>query len=164
MKYNQLLKSYIVISFVFIAACSPKVENRGFVKQQPWKESIVVGKTSKQEVLEKFGSPSSKSSFGEETWYYISDRKESVAFFRPEIVEQEAAYINFDASGMVKEVNVYDKNNAKDFAIATRTTPTEGHSMGFIDQVMGNIGRFNKPGGTEGVSTGGRRPAGRGGF
>lgn len=162
MKQVQYIKAVSVAIILFVAACSPKVENRGYVKQNDWKDTVVIGKTSKQEVLEKFGSPSAQSSFGAETWYYVSSRKEAIGFLRPEIVEQEAVDISFDQSGIVSSINLYNKNNSKKFDLVKRTTPTEGHSLTFIDQTLGNLGRFNKPG-RDGYSSG-HRSAGRGDF
>ncbi|MEQ1789391.1 MAG: outer membrane protein assembly factor BamE [Rickettsiales bacterium] len=137
------------------------MENRGYVKQADWKDAIKVGQTSKQEVAEKFGSPSTQSSFGVDTWYYISSRKEAIGFMKPSIVEQEAVDITFDSTGIVSSVNVYNQDNAKDFSLVKRTTPTEGHSLSFIDQALGNLGRFNNPGST---SSSGHRSAGSSGF
>jgi outer membrane protein assembly factor BamE (lipoprotein component of BamABCDE complex) len=138
-----------IIAILLLTVCSPKVEERGYVKNTAensnWKNSVIVGKTSKQEVLEKFGSPSAQSSFGAETWYYISSRKEGVGFMKPEVVEQEVTDIQFDASGLVAAVNFQNKDDAKKINMVKRITPTEGHSLTFIDQTLGNLGRFNRP-------------------
>lgn len=161
MKQIQLVNVIFIIAALLATACSPKVENRGYVKQGNWKDAVIVGQTSKQEVFDKFGSPSAQSSFGAETWYYVSSRKEAIAFLKPEVVEQEAVDITFDAAGVVSSLNIYNQDNAKEIDLVKRTTPTEGHSLSFIDQTLGNLGRFNKPGGE---NSSGHRPAGRGGF
>jgi len=138
-----------ISAFFLLAACSPKVEDRGYIKNTAenvdFKSALVIGQTSKQEVLDKFGSPSSQSSFGTETWYYISSKKEGVAFFKPEVVDQQIADIEFDNSGLVSAVNFYNQSDAQKVALVKRTTPTEGHSLTIIDQTLGNLGRFNRP-------------------
>lgn len=163
-KKNQLVKLSIAAIILAVSACSPKVENRGYVKNMDWKDAVIVGKSSKQDVLEKIGSPSAKSSFGDETWYYVSSRKEGVAFLKPSLVEQEVVNIKFDASDMVSEVNIHSKDDAKDVELVKRITPTEGHSLSFIDQTLGNLGRFNKPSSGSDSVTPGRRPVSNGGF
>jgi outer membrane protein assembly factor BamE (lipoprotein component of BamABCDE complex) len=141
-----------ISAFFLLTACSPKVEERGYIKNSAenvdFKSALVIGQTSKQEVLDKFGSPSAQSSFGAETWYYISSKKEGVAFFKPEVVDQQIADIEFDNSGVVSAVNFYNQSDAQKVALVKRTTPTEGHSLTFIDQTLGNLGRFNRPAGT----------------
>lgn len=134
-----------IIPLLLLASCAPKVDTMGYVNDIDLKEAVVVGTTTKDQVKDKLGSPSSQSTFGDEAWYYISDRKEAVGFLKPEITDQHVVRIQFNSAGVVSEVKQYSKDDAKDFAIAKRTTPTEGHELGFFEQLIGNIGRFNKP-------------------
>lgn len=164
MKQIQSVKLSCVATILLLAACSPKVETRGYIQQGNWKDEIKIGQTNKQEVLDKFGSPSSQSSFGAETWYYVSTRKEAVGFMRPSIVSQDTVDITFDPSGVVSDVHFYDKDDGKDVALVKRTTPTEGHSLSFIDQTLGNLGRFNKPGGSGDSPATGRKSPTNGGI
>lgn len=136
----------VIVLLALVSACSPKVDTGGYMKETDIKGQITEGKTTKQEVQEKFGSPSAQSSFGNETWYYITDRKETMAFFAPEVVEQDVTRVEFDAAGTVISVQAFNKNDSKEFSLAKRTTPTEGHQLGFVEQLLGNVGRFNKPG------------------
>ena len=52
----------------------------------------------------------------------------------------------------------YDLANSQDIDIVSRTTPTEGHTLGFFEQILGNIGRFNSPGSPTGSAAPGRQP------
>lgn len=140
MKYAR-----ICLSLALLSACSPNVETRGHLMEEDWKAQITPGVTTQDQVLEALGSPSAKSSFGDETWYYINMRRESTAFLRPEIADQSAIAIRFSPSGTVDAVEAFDKSQAKDIAIAKRVTPTEGHQMTFMEQMLGNLGRFNSP-------------------
>lgn len=140
------------------AACGPKVNNGGYVKDGDIKSQIGVGTSTRDEVLSKLGSPSSQSSFGPETWYYITDRQETIAFLKPEVVKQDVVAVTFDKSGVVSDIKNYNIADSKNVAIATRTTPTEGHTLGFFEQVLGNIGRFNSPGSGPTGITPGRQP------
>lgn len=119
------------------------------------KDKILVGQTSKDDVLNELGSPSSQSSFGEETWYYITAHKETYAFLRPHIVDQNVVRIRFDGEGKVSAVDNYSLEDAREFDLVKRTTPTEGHTLGFIEQVIGNVGRFN----SSETAAPGRRPS-----
>jgi outer membrane protein assembly factor BamE (lipoprotein component of BamABCDE complex) len=141
-----------------LAACGPKIDNRGYVSNLAFQEQVKPGQTTKDEVLANFGSPSAQSSFGEESWYYISARKETTAFLKPELAQQQVVRIHFDANGVVSKLEQFSEKDSEEFTLAKRITPTEGHSLGFFEQIIGNIGRFNK-GGDSGVAPG-RRPAG----
>lgn len=163
MKPIQYLKLACRVSgigiFLALGACSPKVDAGGYVNETNVKEQIFPGKTTREEVQNLMGSPSSQSSFGNETWYYITNRKEGYAFLKPEVVQQDVVSIEFDQAGIVNKVESYDRNSGQEFDLVKRTTPTEGHSLGFFEQALGNVGRFNKPGGT-GTMAPGRRPGG----
>jgi len=153
------LKHYVIlIAALAAASCSPRVDTRGHVGTANWKDSVRVGATTRDDILANFGSPSAQSSFGEETWYYISARKETTAFFAPETVDQQVVRIAFDASGTVSQLEVFDQSASQEFDLATRVTPTEGHTMNALEQMLGNIGRFNR-GGDSGAAPG-RRPGG----
>lgn len=146
-KYSLKPLAILVLAAVALAvsACSPKVDNRGYVSEVKMQDQLVPGTTTREEVLSKFGSPSSQSSFGEDTWYYVTARKEAYAFMRSDVVQQDVVRIEFDPAGVVKTVQYYDKDKAQDVTLVKRTTPTEGHTLGFIEQTLGNIGRFNRP-------------------
>lgn len=140
----QPLKLAILSCLCLLAACSAKVDNRGYVSTGDIKTMVSVGQT-RDEVLANLGSPSSQSSFGNETWYYIAARKEATAFLKPEVVKQDVTKIEFDMAGIVSKVETFNEENSQDIPIAKRKTPTEGHSLGFMEQLLGNVGRFNKP-------------------
>ncbi len=140
--YGRIILMVVVMG---MAACEPVVDQRGHVEDGSLTEKIFVGSTTKDEVKRDFGSPSSMSSFGDETWYYIRTRKESKAFFKPEIIEQKVTQVTFDDAGTVAEVKEYALKDSKPITTVAQTTPTEGHSLGFLEQLIGNLGRFNKP-------------------
>lgn len=151
-------KQSFILFLLTVAACSPIVDNRGYIKQGSLKDKLVVGQTSKQEVLDQLGSPSSQSSFGPETWYYIHNRKETVAFLKPESVDQDITRVEFDTAGVVSNVELFSQDAAQEIPNIKRETPTEGHTLGFIEQALGNIGRFNKAGDNSGTLAPGRKP------
>ncbi|MGE3714708.1 MAG: outer membrane protein assembly factor BamE, partial [Alphaproteobacteria bacterium] len=144
MKSFQSVTAIWLAALLAVAGCSPKIENRGYVRDGTISEMIVAGRDSKDDVITVLGSPSSHSTFGPETWYYITTRKETTAFLAPEVVEQDVVRITFDDMGMVSNVEGYNLSNSQDIDVSSRETPTEGHELSFIEQLMGNIGRFNK--------------------
>jgi len=126
-----------------LAGCSPIIDERGHRDDEPITSLVKVG-SAQTEVAEKLGSPSTKSNFGDETWYYIKARKESRAILAPAITEQHVTRITFGTDQMVSKIDEYDLKDGKEVEIVTRETPTEGHRLGFFEQILGNLGRFNK--------------------
>jgi outer membrane protein assembly factor BamE (lipoprotein component of BamABCDE complex) len=130
-------------SMVLAGACAPQIDARGHVDPADAAKQIHQG-SSKEEVMQALGSPSSTSDFGEETWYYISGKQEREAFFAPKIIDQHVTRIVFAADGTVARMENFKQSDGKKIEIVEKETPTEGHKLGVIEQILGNVGRFNK--------------------
>jgi outer membrane protein assembly factor BamE (lipoprotein component of BamABCDE complex) len=126
------------------ASCAPKVNEEGHIALEKASDKIKAGSSYKQDVVKLFGTPSTKSSFGDETWYYVSAHKEAYAFFKPETTNQNVLRVAFDKNDMVTDVKEYSLKDAQDVSIASRITPTEGQKLGLWEQMIGNLGKFNK--------------------
>lgn len=135
---------------LLFAACATTVP-RGHLKEDETLTGIKTGATSQDEVRKILGSPSSQSTFGPPTWYYISSIRENRSLFAPKIVDQHVVEIAFDSAGVVSGMKQYTLADGKNIEIASQTTPTEGQTLGFFEQILSNLGRFNKDKG-EGTS------------
>lgn len=130
-----------------LAACEGvrQIESRGYIATKPVAESIQIGSTTKQEVRNLLGSPSTVSSYPPETWYYISRERETIGFLSPELTDQKVARIEFDAAGKVAKLENFGTDAAQEMDYVERETPTEGRTLGVMEQLLGNLGRFNTP-------------------
>lgn len=127
---------------VLLGACAPRVDVRGNLPDPDLLADIEVGHVSRQEVEEILGSPSSKALFKGESWYYISERTETVAFFAPEVKERKVVILRFDKKGVVKEKLVFGLERGRVVELVERKTPTAGREFSFLKQMFGNLGRF----------------------
>lgn len=141
-----MLNKLLLTCLILLTACEPQVATRGHIDATKKLAELPKDGAYKQDVLRLLGTPSTRSSFGDETWYYISAKRESVAFFKPETTEQNVVAITFDANGKVSAVKNFDKKDGENVAVVEKTTPTEGQEYGFWEQMLGNIGRFNNAG------------------
>ena len=146
--FLQILRvGSIALVAMLVSGCEDlrQPASHGYLEATPMDESIKVGETTKAEVLKVYGSPSTVSAFPPETWYYISRYRETVAFLEPELKKQKVARIEFDAAGVVSKYELKSEKDAKDVEFVERTTPTEGRKLGMMEQLLGNIGKFNTP-------------------
>lgn len=125
------------------AACSPVVATRGHMVDEERLAAVQEGVTRKDEVAAILGSPSTTGTFDGNTWYYIGQVTEKTAFFRPEAIERKVLIVRFDDGGTVKEKRVLDLADAREVEMSARETPTAGREMSFLEQFLGNIGRFS---------------------
>lgn len=139
------LRVMAALLVVGATACAPVVATRGNLIDDERFARVTVGRSNVNDVASAFGSPTTVSTFDRRTWYYIGQRTEKVAFFDPEIVERRVIRIEFSDSGIVRQVEDLDLEDAQIVELVERETPTLGRRMGVLEQLLGNFGRFNTP-------------------
>jgi outer membrane protein assembly factor BamE (lipoprotein component of BamABCDE complex) len=132
-------------ALVLLAGCSTFVDQRGNLPEADRLAEIKPGVTTREQVQQLLGTPSSTSTFDDQTWYYISKKTEQWAFMAPETLDQQVVAVDFDANGIVRDVRHRGLDDAKEVAMVDRATPTPGKTLGFLEQLFGNLGRFNTP-------------------
>jgi outer membrane protein assembly factor BamE (lipoprotein component of BamABCDE complex) len=136
-----------------LPACAPAVDQRGNLPEPDKLAAIRPGATTRDEVTKILGTPSSTSIFNEKTWYYISRRTKQVAFFDADVTDQQVYIVNFDERGVVKAVDHRNLKDARDIEPAPGATPAPGRELTFLEQIIGNVGRFTKGGSNSSTSS-----------
>lgn len=147
-KKNGKRHSFInlfMISGVVLAlpACVKNTDLVGYTFKSEKVGQIKAGISTETTVRAILGSPSVTSTYGENSWYYISTEYESVAFFKPKIKSQKIVAISFDGNQKVSDVKEYSAKDAKDIALISDITKAEGRDVGIAGELLGNVGRFN---------------------
>ena len=129
-----------------LAGCAPMIDQRGNLPDETKLATIKPGVTTKDTVSQLLGTPSSVSTFNDKTWYYISRRTEQTAFFAPDVVDQQVVSVGFDDSGIVRDIERHGLADGRPIEPSPRVTPSAGRELGFFEQLIGNLGRFNTEG------------------
>lgn len=140
LKLNFL--KFSLFSLVIISGCET-IDIRGHDVDADQLKKIKVGVTTKEQVTEALGTPSAVSTFGNKVWFYVAEKTSTRAFFRPTILESSITRIEFDESGRVKTLDSLTEADKDVIVHVHRTTPTAGHEFGVLEQLFGNVGRFN---------------------
>ena len=150
-----ILRTLAVIALAgVLAGCEGELQNRGHVPLPGAIEKLEAGSQGRDDVLRLLGSPSTIAPFGE-TWYYVTQRSEQIAFLNPTPIEQRVVAINFGANGRISDIKQYDIKDARDIDMVARKTPTSGREITVLEQLLGNVGKFATPKReTPGASTG----------
>lgn len=142
-----LFPALVVLAPVAVAlpACSPEVTPRGNLPSPSVLAQVVAGETSRPQVASLLGSPSSTSLFDNgEVWYYIGARTTQYGVYATEEVERSVIAVRFDPAGRVEKVTTLGKDDGAEVTLVGRATPTAGNELNFMQQMLGNVGRFNK--------------------
>lgn len=137
-----------ILIAVGLAGCSADIEERGELPATNDIAQIHPGTTTRADVVKLLGSPSSTGVFDPSSWYYISRKTTQVSFFDPDVLDQQVYVISFDSHGIVKSVKHKTLKDAENVPMAPGATPAPGRELTFMQQVLGNIGRFGGGGGT----------------
>ena len=135
-----------------LIGCSPTTHTHGYTPRSAELDEIVVGQDTRETLQQKLGRPSTISAFTDDDWYYISVKTETMAFYKPEVVDQTVVTVTFNESGRVSDVNRFGIEDGQVIDLVTRTTPTSGRKLTILQQIFANVGRFNTnqtSGGTE---------------
>ncbi|UUX50222.1 outer membrane protein assembly factor BamE [Nisaea acidiphila] len=146
MSRNRFRNNGFALALIVIGlgACSPRVATHGNMVDIDSLAAIEPGQSDKGRVLALLGSPSTESEFGQETWMYIANRTEQTAFFAEDVIEQRVIYIAFDGDGIVDSIGRLNQEDGKRIEFVNRKTETAGQKISFLQQLFGNIGRFNQ--------------------
>lgn len=128
-----------------VASCGPPEDLRGNNPDKKTLAAIKPGVTDKASVTKLLGSPSSVASFDPNTWYYISQETQNVAFFKPRINDQKVVSISFNKKGVVDKIAYLGLKDSVRVEPNPDKTPAPGREFTLLEQLIGNFGRFSAP-------------------
>ncbi len=131
------------VATLALAACSPTIASRGNLPDPDVVAAIEPGVTQLEDIRGSLGTPSTTATFGTPVWYYMSEQTETLAFFKPKVIERRIIAITFDESERVDDVVTYTEEDGKPIDVVSRVTPTAGNELKLLQQLFGNLGRFN---------------------
>ena len=127
-------------------------------------KDLVPGTSTRADVQALIGSPSAKATFDDNTWIYVSETTRPRIGRTPGVLDQEVVTLTFDETGTLRGIKRLDQKDGKPVDVVDRATPSPGSEASFLQQLLGNVGRFSTGGlpGVGGGGGGGRRPGGSG--
>lgn len=131
-----------------LSACSADKQNEWFVNHagnMPAKERIErinVG-TSKDDVVNTLGLPSSVNVFDENSWIYMSSDTKTVAFMAPQEIDRSILRITFNSADEVKSIEHINLPDGEVINIEKDATSIKGQRPGFFRKYFGGVGQYN---------------------
>jgi outer membrane protein assembly factor BamE (lipoprotein component of BamABCDE complex) len=154
----RFLFSRLVTPVLFVAtvsACAPNIDVRGSQISPEVLAEITPGRNTRSDVVALLGTPATTAPFSDDSWYYVGGKIERWAFFKPEELERQVVEIDFDKDGKVKNIRQLGLQDGRQIDIATAETPTAGKDLTVLEQLLGNVGKFNPVKGKSGSGGGG---------
>jgi len=121
---------------VLLGGCFTETYQRGYIVPEGALEQLPIG-SSQEQVLIVLGTPSTVATVSGEAFYYISQRTERGAYFlQQNVVDQRVIAVYFDRQRRVERLANYGLKDGKVFDFVSRTTPTSGKEVTFINAMF----------------------------
>jgi outer membrane protein assembly factor BamE (lipoprotein component of BamABCDE complex) len=146
MSTNKIALTIFCISI--LCSCSSSKQNEWFVTHNgnmPSEERIakIEKGTSKDDVVQILGMPSTVAAFDENTWIYMSSDIKRVAFLEPKEIDRKILKIKFGDNDNVINIVRLNKENGVDVTPSQEKTEVKGQEPGFFQKYFGGVGQYN---------------------
>ena len=136
------------ISFLFLGlffvACTPVQKIHGNVIDDKKLAILELDKTTQGDVIRTWGTPTTTSTVDNQIWYYIGQKTSQTGLYRPEVEERRVVALEFNAEGILINHSTLTEKDGQEVEVSARETPSTGRKFTIMQQLIGNLGRFNK--------------------
>ena len=106
-------------------------------------KELVPGTSSRADAVSLIGSPTTKAPFDDNSWIYIGEVTKPVIGGTQQVLDQQVVVLNFDDKGVLKNVTKKSHDDSLPVNVVARTTPSPGSNPTFLQQLLGNVGRYS---------------------
>ena len=137
------LKIFIsIMSFVLIS-CSPTIQNNGLSEVKFNKIKIEIGKTSKKDLIRKYGPPIFQSVFNDNIIYYVS-HKTSYKLLDKLKTEKLLIYeVYLNKKNIVENFKEYSEKDALNIEISDKVAGDGKDAVFIWKEILNNMRRKN---------------------
>ncbi|MCJ2017749.1 MULTISPECIES: outer membrane protein assembly factor BamE [unclassified Methylobacterium] len=154
---RRLVQSFARLALVGLAGaglsgCIGEELRHGYQVDQAALATVKPG-MSPEQVLQILGTPSTVSTVGNKSWYYISQNtRRTIMFMGEQVEDQKVTAVYFSPAFKVERVALYGLQDGRVFDFIERTTPTSGADRAFISQLFRGLTRYEPFGSGNGAS------------
>ena len=138
MKYILLLLLFFTLS----CTLNKVKNNHGVLSLESKINKIEINKSNKNDIINIFGPPSTKSTFDNNLWIYIERKKSNRSIFAlgtKKTIKNNVAVLELNESGILKKKSIYDLNNMNKYKFSENTTETGYEKNSYIYSVLTSL-------------------------
>jgi len=134
----------LLASMALGACAEPRYAVHGYAPRSDELSRLTMGEDTTSTVRRKLGEPTIVGTFETDTWYYVSTVTEQTMYKLPVPIDRTVVQLAFNDAGVLERVNRYGLEDGRVIELETRTTPTYGRELTVLQQILGNLGKFNE--------------------
>jgi outer membrane protein assembly factor BamE (lipoprotein component of BamABCDE complex) len=135
-----------LLGCLLVGGCSffeAKPQLRGNHVDADQLKELVPGTSTRTDVTALIGSPTARATFDDNTWIYISEVTRPRIAQVQGVLSQDVLVLSFNEQGVLRDMKRLNQEDGLPVTVVARTTPSPGTEASFLQQLFGNIGRFN---------------------
>ena len=138
------MKKLLLLSLILLSSCSLNkvILHHGIHNLEIKQAKLKINVTNKNEIVELFGPPSTKSTFDNDVYIYM-ERKTSSSKLRnlgkKEILKNDVLILEIDSKGILLAKNFYDKNDMKKINFEDNITGINYSKKSFIYNFLSSL-------------------------
>lgn len=126
-----------------VVSCAPTMATRGNYVEPEQLKSLQTGVSTREEVAQTLGTPTTTDPFDPNTWFYIGEKTATKAFFMPKVKSRHVVVMQFNQDGLLQSAREVDEKSGKQVEVVKKQTPAAGREVNAFQQFLGNLGKFN---------------------
>ena len=137
------LRFFIYIMSFVLTSCSPTIQNNGLSEVKFNKIKIEIGKTSKKDLIRKYGPPIFQSVFNENVIYYVSHKTSYKLLDELKTKKLLIYEIYLNKKNIVKNFQEYSEKDALKVEISDKATGDGKDTIFIWKEILNNMRRKN---------------------
>ncbi|MFZ3582638.1 outer membrane protein assembly factor BamE [Loktanella sp. DJP18] len=134
---------FIGAGLVLAVACTPIVRNYGYIPTDADLSAITVGQDTRDTVTLAVGPPTTTGVLGDDAFFYVQSRFETVGPRAPVEVDRQVLAISFNGAGIVSNIERFTLQDGRVITLSRRVTDDNVRDNTFLRQLLGSVGRVN---------------------
>ena len=112
------LNLFLILIVFFLNSCSQTFQNNGFSEKKIKDFNVEIGKTSKKQLITKYGSPIFEDIFNNNTIYYVYHNTNYKTFEKRKTNKLLVYEIKFDNNNIVKKFKKFTEKDSLDLIVS----------------------------------------------
>ena len=140
---NHFIRSFIFL-FIILTACQLQepTKNHGIVFLENRSNQLTINKSNKNDVIKIIGQPHSKSINDDDIWIYVERTLTKGKYHKlgqHVLKKNNTLVLKFDKFGILKDKEIYNKENINKVAFSEKKTKNELSKKSFVETFLSSV-------------------------
>ena len=134
---------FIFIFSVILSSCSPTIQNNGISEIKFEKIEIDIGKTSKNDLIKKYGPPVFEGVFNEKVMYYVSHKTSYKLLDKVKTKKLLIYEISLNDKNIVENFKKYTEKDSLNISISDKESEHGKDNVFIWKELLNNMRKNN---------------------